>query len=330
MNGIRCAAPPSAAHSVLQSRTSADTQGQLDGTLPDRPEAFSCATAELASKEDEFRTGNLLGDRYRIDSHLSSGGSADILQATDMFTSQGVAIKRLRPALERNAAARARLGREAALLHRHQHPGLPVLHDVLRASGALVMELLEGRTLAEELAQNERIDRARVVAIIDALLVVLEYLHGVGVAHRDVKPANIILCDTPGAGFPIKLIDLGLAARFRSSEQQEKFTRSGVPLGSPLYMSPEHCRGRAISEKSDVYSAGVVLFELLTGQTPFSGATPVDVLSAHLSRAVPTIPASCATRQALANVAYRALIKDPAQRPTSGELRAQLADVPLA
>lgn len=274
----------------------------------------------------------VIGGRYLATARLGAGGFSEVLLAHGRCPDEverWVALKRLHRPMRQARTAVARLQREAKLLRKLNHPGLPRLFDALPSEYAVVLERAPGEHLSRMLDGSfcERLSTIRAVFL--GLLDVLSYLHAHGVCHRDLKPSNILVDWESELPPHVTLLDLGLAASIESESPRTKsggsITRSGIPIGSPRYMSPEQCKGRQICRESDVYSVGVMLYEALCGRHPFPRPTARDYLLAH-SLAEPQ-PASfpCREKTALLELALHALAKEPSQRPTLSALRAGLS-----
>ena len=238
--------------------------------------------------------GVTLADRYIIESKLGSGGMGVVYRACQVSVNRAVAIKVLPASLGEDWELVRRFMREAKLASTLSHPNTVTLHDFGQIpTGALflVMELVEGETLESHLSRVGRLPMARAIAIAVQVLDALEEAHGRGIIHRDLKPGNIIL--SPRAGRPdfIKLLDFGLARG--ADEGTGNTTRSGAILGTPAYMSPEQGRGQECDPRSDLYSLGILLFELLTGVRPFGGTTNLAILLKHFQEPVPRLSERC-------------------------------------
>jgi serine/threonine protein kinase len=233
--------------------------------------------------------GTRLGP-YEIQSAIGAGGMGEVYKARDTRLDRTVAIKVLPTELSSDGGRRTRFAREAKTIAGLNHPHICTLYDVGEHDGAtfLVMELLEGEPLRARLSQG----RAAVPAIVDTAIQLadaLECAHTKGIGHRDIKPDNIFIT-TRGA---VKLLDFGIVKLVTEQDAALTATRAGtgpVALGTLAYMSPEQVRAEPLDARTDLFSLGVVLYEMATGTAPFSGATSGAVLGAILTKA-PTAPA---------------------------------------
>jgi serine/threonine-protein kinase len=200
----------------------------------------------------------------------------------------------------------------------------------------LVMELLDGRCLADVVAAELRLDQVRAASIMVQVLSALAVAHERGIVHRDIKPENIMVRGKPGDGMgeQAKLLDFGIAKRVarpagvEDSFNMEELTACGAIIGTPEYMAPEQCRGQEVDARTDVYAAGVVLYRLITGDLPFTAAHPLEVCQLHLGEA-PRPPSAVwpGIHPAIERTILRAMSKDPAARQQSaGALRAELLE----
>jgi serine/threonine-protein kinase len=268
-----------------------------------------------------LRPGQFLGP-YRIDSFLAAGGMGGVYRATDTRLHRDVAIK--------VSAARfsERFGREARVIASLNHPHICQLYDV--GSDYLVMEFIDGAALKGPLPAGKSIEYAR--QILDAL----DAAHRKGITHRDLKPANILL--TKGG---VKLLDFGLAKRAVAKTTEENtgatetmangLTQAGVVVGTPQYMSPEQAEGREVDARSDIFSFGAVLYELITGKKAFEGKTAAGIIAAVL-REIPVSMTALVpmTPPALDRIVHRCLEKDPDDRwQTARDLKHALEDLRL-
>jgi serine/threonine-protein kinase len=251
-----------------------------------------------------------LADRYRIDRELGRGGMATVFLAHDLKHDRPVALKVLHPELAQ-VLGPDRFHREIRLCARLQHPHILSVHDSGDADGRLwfTMPYVEGEAL------RGRLERERQLPVNDSLRIArevadaLHYAHQHGVIHRDIKPENILLSGTHAL-----VADFGIA-RALFSNADDKLTESGISLGTPRYMSPEQAVAeRNIDQRTDIYSLGCVLYEMLTGEPPFTGPTPQAVLAKRLSEPVPHLRTGRDVSLALERAVTKALARSPADR----------------
>ena len=261
----------------------------------------------------------LLAGRYQIGELLGRGGMADVHVGTDARLGRRVAIKLLKPSLANDPAFRTRFRQEAQAAARMAHPSIVRVFDageetVRDPSGHeiqvpfIVMEHVDGRLL-KDIAAAGPLEPAEAVRIVDGILIALEYSHRAGVVHRDIKPGNVMVTS---AG-QVKVMDFGIARAI--SDSAATIAQTSAILGTAQYFSPEQARGEAVDARTDLYSTGVVLYELLTGRPPFQGETAVATAYQHVSEP-PTAPniLNPAISPALNAVVLRSLAKDRAER----------------
>ncbi|HYX42004.1 MAG TPA: serine/threonine-protein kinase, partial [Pyrinomonadaceae bacterium] len=243
-----------------------------------------------------------------------------------------VAIKVLNTRFVEDESARARFRREARAAGRLRHQNAVAVTDFGQTSDGLVyivMELLEGRSLRDVLALEAPLDVARAVSMMLQTAAAVAAAHEAGIIHRDLKPGNIYIVQRRNSPPIVKVLDFGiakLAADAVEDAETNTLTQTGVMIGTPRYMSPEQCDGAKLTPASDVYSLGIILYEMLTGTTPFTGASPLAIAVQHSSKPPtpprelrPTIP------EPLEAIILRMLAKRPEERPAdAGELRREL------
>lgn len=272
---------------------------------------------------------------YRVQGKIGAGGMGEVYRATDTRLGRDVAIKVLPEALARDAERMGRFEREAKVLASLNHPNIASIYGLEESNGAraLVMELVEGLTLAERIRQGP-IPLDEALPFAKQIAEGLEYAHERGIIHRDLKPSNVKLTSDG----QIKILDFGLAKALEGDASEEELlnsptlsavaTRAGVLLGTAAYMSPEQARGKRADRRADIWAFGCVLYEMLTGQGPFSGETTSDVLACVI-RAEPDWPAVSGSVPArIRELMHRCLQKDPRQRLQAiGEARITLEEV---
>jgi serine/threonine-protein kinase len=278
----------------------------------------------LSDLLNRFRAS--LADRYRIERELGRGGMATVFLAHDLKHDRRVALKVMRPELAQ-ALGPERFLREIRLCARLQHPHIVVVYDSGETDGQLwfTMPYIDGETLRERLLREKQLPVDDALRITGEVADALHYAHQQGVIHRDIKPENILL-----SGSHALVADFGIARAFDSGSG-ERLTASGISVGTPQYMSPEQALAeRDLDPRTDIYSLGCVLYEMLTGEPPYTGPNPQAVLAKRLSEPVPHVRTGRDVPLALEQVVNRALARAPADRfRTAAELAAALrADRP--
>ena len=270
----------------------------------------------------------MLADRYAVGELLGRGGMAEVYLATDRVLDRPVAVKVLGGWLAHDGTFVERFRREALASARISHPNLVAVFDTGSEDGVhyIVMEHVRGETLADVLRRDGRLPPNRATRIATSVADALGVAHAAGIVHRDVKPANVML--TPDGR--TKLMDLGIAR----SMDGESITRTSSILGSAGYISPEQARGDPVDSRSDIYSLGCVMYEMLTGRRPFEADDPLAVAYKHVHQApIPPTSLEPSVPPTLQAVTLRALEKDVAARfQTAADMKAVLDDrtAPLA
>lgn len=257
----------------------------------------------------------ILANRYEIGELIGAGGMADVFEGRDTRLSRPVAIKILRSDLARDPAFLARFRREAQAAAGLNHPAIVSVYDTgeeATETGVLpyiVMEQVNGKTIREVIRSGERLPFGRAMAVTRGILEALEYSHRNGIVHRDIKPANVML--TPGGD--VKVMDFGIARAL--DDASATVTHAWTVVGTANYLSPEQARGEVADSRSDIYSVGCLLYELLTGRPPFLGDTPVAIAYQHVSAEY--LPVSQLNEElptGIDNIISGALSKDPLAR----------------
>ncbi|MDO5681827.1 MAG: Stk1 family PASTA domain-containing Ser/Thr kinase [Propionibacteriaceae bacterium] len=298
------------------------------GPPPHDDEATRVAQAVVADEPEEAEAGRLLGGRYQLDRVIGRGGMAEVHRAYDVRLGRWVAVKELRADLASDNTFQARFRREAQSAAGLNHPNIVAVYDTgeeydpiskLRIP-FIVMELVEGHTLRDILKDDRKILPERALELARGVLEALSYSHRAGIVHRDIKPANVML--TPQGN--VKVMDFGIARAV--SDVSSSMTQTAAVIGTAQYLSPEQARGETVDARSDIYSAGCLLYELLTGRPPFVGDSPVSVAYQHVRPSQidgelgPGVDA----------VVLTALAKDPADRYQSARAMADDIDRVLA
>jgi serine/threonine-protein kinase len=278
----------------------------------------------------------LLGGRYELDGVVGRGGMAEVYRARDLRLDRIVAVKTLREDLARDQTFQARFRREAQSAASLNHPSIVAVYDTGEDVAGhapvpyIVMEYVDGRTLRDLLREDRRLLPERAMEITDGVLRALEYSHRNGIVHRDIKPGNVMLTREGN----VKVMDFGIARAV--SDAQATMTQTAQVIGTAQYLSPEQARGERVDARSDLYSTGCLLYELLTGRPPFTGDSPVAIAYQHVrenpippSRVDPEIPGWADA------IVLKAMAKDPNDRYQSAaemqqDIRRALSGMPVA
>jgi eukaryotic-like serine/threonine-protein kinase len=249
-------------------------------------------------------------DHYQIDGIVATSGMATVLRAHDLNTGKQVAIKVPHPEIESDPALYDRFLREEEIGKRIDHPGvMKVFANPDRTQAYMVMEWIDGRLLRQLLNEKKKLPVERAVRITVRICEALEHIHANGIVHRDLKPENIMV----DADDNIRLIDFGIAAN--AGSRRLTFANFSRNMGTPDYISPEQVRGKRGDARSDVYSLGVMLYEMLTGRVPFSGPNAFAVMNDRLvNQPVPPRSLEPSITPQLQEIVYRALEREPKNR----------------
>jgi serine/threonine-protein kinase len=277
------------------------------------------ATASSAPAVDPL-LGRVINGRFKILSVVARGGMGKVYRAEQAPLGRVVALKVLNPNYsgENDPEFHKRFFLEASIVARLSHSNTVTLYDYGQTDDGvyfMAMELLEGRTLHRRLRDEGPVDAARALHITLQICRSLREAHGLGVIHRDLKPANIFLLHRDDDRDFVKVLDFGLVKL--TDSDGESLTQTGLFMGSPKYMAPEQIRGEKVSPATDVYSLGVILFEMLTGRVPFDKPNSVNLLMAHVSDPVPAlseVKPDLSVPAAVEDLVYRCLSKSPEDR----------------
>ena len=290
-------------------------------------------TASVFNSLTEILPGLILDGKYRMEAKIGSGGFGVVYRATHLALDREVAIKVFRPPAQVSKFdALSRFQQEGVSTCRVSHPNaVAVLDSGLSAQGIayLVMELLNGETLYHEMWTKQQLSVERCMQIIVPLLDVLIAAHAADIVHRDIKPENIMLHQA-AEGEVVKVLDFGIAKLLAEEPQPQVVTARNELLGTPTYMAPERLDGREYDGRSDVYSVGIMLYEMLTGQAPFGDRDQahLKVMFNHMhAQPTPLRAYRPDVSESMAAVVLSAMIKDPAQRPTAQTFQDALIDL---
>jgi eukaryotic-like serine/threonine-protein kinase len=275
-------------------------------------------------------TARRLGDRYELGETLGRGGMAEVFEGQDLRLNRRVAVKVLRPDLARDPAFQSRFRREAQSAASLNDPNIVAVYDtgedMLDGAGQhamvpyIVMEYVDGHTLRELMSSGRRLLPERSLEIMSSVLSALDYSHAHGIIHRDIKPGNVMLTRTGD----VKVMDFGIARAV--ADAQATMTQGNAVMGTAQYLSPEQARGEVVDARSDLYSAGCLLYELLTGRPPFQGESAVSVAYQHVSETpVPPSQIDAAVPPALDGLVLKSLAKNPGDRyQTANDFKADV------
>ncbi|MDR3615516.1 MAG: serine/threonine-protein kinase [Candidatus Obscuribacterales bacterium] len=261
----------------------------------------------------------ILNERYAIKNFIGQGGISNVYKAVDIETNKVVAIKMVRPEFGKEELAIKRLLQEAEMATRLIHRNLITVWGYGQDRSGLpyiVMDFISGDTL-EVFLKNRRhqLSQQEILRVFMQIGQGLKCAHAHGIIHRDLKPSNIIIEMLPSGVATAKIIDFGFSKLTRSSNDDARLTQTGEAFGSPAYMSPEHCLGQELDPRSDIYSFGCVMYEILTGRAPLSGKNVLATIANQVS-AQPSLPKDYNSEisESLQNVVMRCLCKEPVRR----------------
>lgn len=272
-----------------------------------------------SERPDDPLVGTVLDERFRIDAPLSEGGMGAVYLATQLSVSRQVALKVVHSDLEDDGPFVDRFFREAQVIAGLSHPNIVRLvdfgQDDHRDILYLVMELVRGTEMGEVVAKG-RIDPALALDVAFQICAGLTEPHSRGIVHRDLKPANVIITPSSDGTFRVKIVDFGIA---RTDDGTTRLTKTGMICGTPAYLSPEQAQNMEVDQRTDLYSLGVVLFEMLTGHLPFRGPSGLQLLMEHVRRQPPRLAAAYpgTIPEPISELVWELMQKEPADRPTT-------------
>ncbi len=307
--------------------------GVVASHAPTRPALRNGTAIELAPAPAPLGDpliGMQLGE-YVIQEQIGLGGMGIVYRGEQPVIGKQVAIKVLRPEVGDQALYVERLLAEARAVNAIRHRGIIDIFSFDQMPDGrqyFVMEYLEGTPLDTWLGRKGPLPVQEAIRLADELLDALSAAHRAGVIHRDLKPSNIFLVRQPGGGSYVKVLDFGLAKHISSGQARPQQTLHGLIIGTPEYMAPEQVRGDPVSARTDLYSFGIILFQLLTGQLPFQARVPAEYLVHHLEHTPPSpLELRPDLPPALAALVLKLLEKAPEARPSADEVRATLQEI---
>ncbi len=223
-------------------------------------------------------SGLKLNDRYELLEQIGQGGNSVVYKAQDSHLNKTVACKILLPELVRNAVNFKRFRQEAIAAKRLEHININSVSDFGDCNGQpfMIMEFIAGQSLANFINNDTKLPIEQTISIFIQIAEGCAYAHARNIIHRDLKPGNIVITNKGGSAYSVKIIDFGIAKIIsENTVAGTKLTKTGDIFGSPLYMSPEQCCGRAVDHRADIYSLGILMYEVLTGKPPLEGPTPL-------------------------------------------------------
>jgi serine/threonine-protein kinase len=280
---------------------------------------------EATASRGVITPGQVISERYRIVSKIAEGGMGEVYKGEHVDLGKAFAVKVIRAELSNDPDFAERFKREAIAASRIGHPNIVDVSDFGRTPDGrfyFVMEFLVGRTLTQLLKEQGALPAPRALAITLQMCRALEAAHQLGIVHRDLKPENILLLNRGGQADFVKVVDFGVAKV--AEPGRSGYTSVGMVVGTPQYMSPEQAAGTQLDARTDIYSTGLMLYEMLAGLPPFMGETPSLVMAAHIYKEAPPLmpaPNVGAVPESLRDVVRRMLAKAPTERPgTMGEV----------
>lgn len=279
--------PCEVCHKVQSLCTCRQTRAQGQVELP--AEQWSDPDEDAQNGREVLAPGELVGQSYQIIRCLGTGGMSTVYLARSVNGDELVALKMLNASISLDEEARLRFERETRAMKRLSHPNLLTLKDYGKTAEGqryFVMDYLDGRSLDQEIAQLKAIEQNRALHLFRQVCAGMKHAHEAGVVHRDLKPGNIFITQPPDQPDFVKVLDFGIAKLSCNVDDTESnLTQKGQVLGSPRYMSPEQCLGQTLDARSDIYSLGCVMYQAISGQTPFNGEHALAILYKQVNEA---------------------------------------------
>ena len=292
------------------------------GTQLPAPEKIE-VTETLETPKEELTTGSTFAGRYQIIEELGKGGMGKVYKANDTDIKEKVAIKLIKPEISTNKKTIERFQNELKFARKIRHKNVCQMYDLNREEGTyyITMEYVEGENLKNMIRMSRQLGIGTAISVAKQVCEGLAEAHKLGVVHRDLKPSNIMI-DREGS---VRILDFGIAR----SLKEKGITGAGVMIGTPEYMSPEQVEAKETDQRSDIYSLGVILYEMVTGKVPFEGDTPFTIGMKHKGE-IPKDPKEVNSQipEDLSRVILRCLEKDKEKRyQSAGELRSELTRI---
>jgi eukaryotic-like serine/threonine-protein kinase len=294
--------------------------GQWIRSLADRHSSPPDQTLDRPTSA-KSRVGTVINDRYELLEVLGQGGMGSVFKAKHLLLERIYALKTLKSTTDDNEESRARFDREAKTAARLSHPALVSVYDygtTAYGEAFIVMDFVAGKSLGEMISTQGPLETPRALRIFSQIIDGLAYTHANGVIHRDLKPSNVMIVTNEKNEDIVKIVDFGIAKIVEEqTDTTPALTKTGELFGSPMYMSPEQCRGQKPDRRSDIYSFGCLMYESLTGQPPFTAENSLALIFKHIHEKPPgfdTIQGQIAVPEKIAQVVSKALAKTPDDR----------------
>ncbi len=302
----------------------------VDPTAITNPALRAAKPGDHVPKEPRF-IGSVFAGRYRIEGLVGRGGMGAVYRATQVGVNRPVAVKILRPELASKPSIVKRFKQEAKAIASLHHRNIVAIEDYGQAKNGsmfLVMELLEGESLTDIIRRDAPLQWPRIRLLVRQVIDALTEAHSAGIVHRDLKPDNIFVARGKRGGEVVKVLDFGIAKVSDSfSDHEAELTQAGVVLGSPRYIAPEQARSQTVSQQTDLYAIGIMLYEMLSGGPLFDGNSATDLLVAHVHKQpAPIVRTGGELAGPLIDLTMQCLEKIPELRPASAKAMAATID----